>query len=445
MIRPSLASIMLLAPALAAFAAPIESDPGAKQLQVYPKNLARHHVGANLFIFDTASTSYRPTEASAAWLDDDITTGWAAMAGKQHYLLALPEPDVITNFCLSARAAQGTITIFAGDEPGAPDAKSWVPLVRDVPFDSVNEKKLARPFSRLGKYILIETNIAEPGPIYSLYLFGERPAVAYQLIKRDQPIDVKALFGSFVNEQTAFSRAALYAGGRVAFATGGSSYTAWQKLIDENPESSVSIVPTKDEAGLVLKLADKQTMTRIAVLANSGAKGKLEVFLAADLPAQGDVAATAPADGVQPVRNVSNAPITQPISLAGQTPVATFAFDGSNGRLSQDLAGGDGAALLVRWTPDNGSDALTLREFNAFSGFSLGEYGLQLTPEAIAELARDSDGKSLADGKDGKSLAPVKELLPPIGQGFNRKPPYLPPALGFPPPIPPRLPPPVSE
>lgn len=438
MTRHTLAPIMILASSIAAFAAPTEGDPTTKQLQVYPKNLARQHLGANMFIFDSATQSFKPTEAAAAWLDDDITTGWAAMAGKQDYLIALPEPEVITNFCLSAKPAQGTVTIFASDEPAAPGAKAWAPLVRDVPLDSINEKKLAKSFTRLSKYILIETNIAEPGPVYSLYLYGERPAVAYQLIKRDQPIDVKAIFGQFVNEQTAFSRAALYAGGRVAFSTGDVSYTAWQKLIDENPESAVSIAPTKDDAGVVLKFADKQTLTRLAVLANSGAKGKLEVFLAPELPNQSPVAATAPAEGVQPVSNVGSAPVTQPISLAGMTPAATLLFDGTNTRLNQDVAGSEAGAMLLRWTPENGTDALTLRELNAFSGFSLGEYGLQLTPEAIAELA--SDGKMIADGKDAKGLAPIKELLP-VGEGFNRKPPYLPPSLGFPPPVPPLVPP----
>lgn len=444
MTRPSLAPIMILASSIAAVAATAGADPAAKQLQVYPKNLARQHLGANLFIYDTTTQAFKPTEAAAAWLDDDVTTGWAAMAGKQSYLLALPEPEVVSNFCISAKPAQGTVTIFGSDEPAAPGAKSWVPLVRDASLDSINEKKLERPFTRLSKYLLIETNIAEPGPIYSLYLYGERPAVAYQLVKRDQPIDVKAIFGPFVNEATAFSRAALYAGGRVAFSTDAASYTAWQKLIDENPESGVTIAPTKDDAGLVLKLADKQAITRLAALGTAGAKGKLEVFLSPSLPDQNSVASTAPAEGVQPVASVTNAPITQPISLTGMTAAATLVFDGTTTRINQDLGSADAGAILLRWTPDNGTDSFTLREFNAFSGFSLGEYGLQLTPEAIAELARD--GKAIADGKDGKGLEPVKEMLPPVGEGFNRKPPYLPPSLGFPPPIPPpQFPPNLSE
>lgn len=440
MTRQPLAPIMILASTIAAIAAPVEADPASKQLQVYPKNLARQHLGANLFVFDAGSQSYRPTEAAAAWLDDDITTGWAAMAGKQSYLIALPEPEVVTNFSLSTRPSQGTVSIFGSDEAALPGAKAWVPLVRDVPLESVNEKKLARPFSRLTKYLLVETNIPEPGPVYSLYLFGERPATAYKLVKRDQPIDVKALFGPYSNDPTAFNEAALYAGSRVAFATGGGNYTGWQKAIDENPESGITIAPTKDDAGMALAFAEPQTVTRMAMLANSGAKGKLEVFLVPALPNHAPVAVVAPAEDVQAVANAAPAvtsPISQGASVAGLTPAATFAFDGTNTRLNADLANASGGAALFRWVPDNGTDSLTIREFNAFTGKSLSEYGVQMTPEAIAELASNSDFK---DFKDGKALEPVKELLP-IGEGFNRKPPYLPPSLGFPPAIPPRVPP----
>src|SRR5947199_3385446 len=104
----SLVPLAILATSIAAFAAPKEVEPAAKALQVYPKNLARQHLGANLFLFNAAAQTYATTEAAAAWLDDDVTTGWPVMAGKQYYLLALPEPAVLTNFAISARPASGT-------------------------------------------------------------------------------------------------------------------------------------------------------------------------------------------------------------------------------------------------------------------------------------------------------------------------------------------------
>jgi hypothetical protein len=436
MIRPSIVPIVILASSIAAIAAAAEADPAQKQLQVYPKNIARHHIGGNLFLFNTTSRAYAPTEAAAAWLDDDINSGSAPVAGKQHYMLALPEPEVINNFAISSQGLKGKVTIYAGDEPSAPGAKSWQPVARDVSFESIDGKKLAKPFSRLAKYVLLETDIAEPVPVYSLYLYGERPAVSFNLVKREQPIDTKAIFGPYVNDLGAISTSGLYAGGRVAFSTDGPSYTAWQKAIDDNPESGVSLITSGDQAAMVLKLHDSYPVTRLSVLAGNTSKGKLEVFVVPSLPDAAVAAAPAPTEGVQPViSKTKSSVVSQPISLTGLMPAATFTFDGTNVRQSQDLNDAQGTALLFRWTPEFAGEAFVLRELNAFGGLSLTDYALALSPEAIAELAKDNskDGKAFAEGKEAKGL------LPPVGELFPRHTPYLPPALGFPPPIPPTV------
>jgi hypothetical protein len=430
--RPSLVPIVILASSIAAVAAAAEADPAEKQLQVYPKNIARHHIGANLFLFNTTSQAYAPTEAAAAWLDDDISSGRVPLAGKQHYMLALPEPEMINNFAISGEGLKGKVTVYAGDEPSAPGAKSWQPIARDVAIESVDGKKLAKPFSRLAKYILLETDIAEPAPIHSLYLYGERPAISFQMVKRDQPIDTKAIFGPYTNDLAAISTSGLYAGGRVAFSTEPGNYTAWQKAIDDNPESGVGLITSGDQAGMVLKFRDSHPVTRLSLLAGNTSKGKLEVFVVPSLPDAAIAAVPAPTEGVQPVASKTKSrAISQPVALTGLTPAATFTFDGTNVRQSQDINGAEGTALLFRWTPEFAGEALVIREVNAFGGLSLTDYALALSPEAIAELAKDAskDGKAFV-GKEGKALEPVGELFP-------RQTPYLPPALGFPPPIPP--------
>jgi hypothetical protein len=429
--RSSLVPLVILASSIAAIAATPEADPATTQLQVFPKNFARHHIGSNLFIYQNAK--YVPTESAAAWLDDDITSGSAPLTGKQHYLLALPEPEVVTNFAISAQAMQGTVTIYAGDEPQAPGAKSWQPLVREVPLESINGKKLARPFSRLAKYLLLETNVTEPAPIYSLYLYGEIPAVGYQLVKRDAPIDVKAIFGPYVNDLTAISSAGLYAGGRVAFSTEPTGYTTWQKAIDDNPGTGGKIASSTDQAGMALTFRETQPVKRLAILSGNNAKGKLEVFVLPTLPQGPAITSATPAEGVQPASNVTTSAKTTSnvigaVSLNGLTPTATFTFDGTNPRQGQDLTDVDGSVVLFRWTPETAGEAFEFQELDAFAGYSLSQYTVAPTLKTVAELTKDQskDGKSIADGKDGKGLTPVGELFP-------RQTPYSPPALGFPP------------
>src|SRR3954470_23609074 len=100
----SIASLALAAASVAA-----ETDD-TTALQVYPKNLARQHLGTNLLQYNSTTHMYTPTQAAAAWLDDDVTTGWPLMAEKQYYLVTLTQPELLTNFALSTRPSSGTIS-----------------------------------------------------------------------------------------------------------------------------------------------------------------------------------------------------------------------------------------------------------------------------------------------------------------------------------------------
>lgn len=431
----SLTSLLLLS-SVAAFAAG-EVDQAQKQFQIFPKNVARQHVGSNLFLFNSTSQKFQPTEAAAAWLDDDVTTGWPVMSGQQHYLLTLAEPTLLTNIALSTRPTTGTITVYVGDEPAAPGAKSWTAVAKGIPVNSINDKKLAQPFSRFAKYVLIETDIADPGSLFSLYVYGDRPAVSYQLRKRETPIDTRAIFGPYVNNSQTFSIAALYAHSTVSYAASSGSPLSWQRAIDENPESGVSILPTTDDAGLVLKLASGHQVSRLAVLTGGApAKGKIEFFVVPAAPAETTSAAPTTGSEVAQVSNATAAPAPKSASLAGLTSTITLVLNGSENRGVIDFPGVEGSAVLLRWTPDTAGEALDLRELNAFNEVSLNDYELSLTPEAVAEL-RDTDrggyadaskdsSKDAGDYKDGKSIPPVGEFLSP-------RTPYLPGGLGFPP------------
>ena len=327
--------LVLLAMAVSAslvFAA--DSDPAARQMQVYPKNLARQQVGTNLFLYNASNQTYAPTEASAAWLDDDITTGWPVMAGKQYYLLALSSPELVSNFSVSARPADGTISLYAGDEPAVPGSRSWTPLAQNIEFNSINEKKLDHPFTHFAKYVLIETDLSNPGPLYSLYLYGEKPATIYDLRARENPIDANAIFGK-INDKTEFNANGLYTGSTITYANSPGGTLAWQKAIDDNPETGVTINGSANEPGMVIKYGDSESISRVAVLTDANAKGKLEFF------AMDDAAETT--------------------SLEGKTPTVSLVLDGTNTRASLDFPATTATKLAVRWTPDTPNSTLTIR------------------------------------------------------------------------------------
>ena len=409
-----LASILAIACSAVVIAANQEA-PSAKQLAAFPKNIARQHYATNLFLYDATAQRYVATEAAAAWLDDDVTTGWPALAGKQHYLLQLTEPQMITNFSLSTKASTGSITIYAGQQAAAPGDKAWKEVAKDITLDSINQKKLGSALNAEAKYLLIETNITNPAPIYSLYVYGTKSASTEAIVHRAQTVDVRSTVGEFVNNQTAFSISSLYANGRVTFANAQGGSTAWQRAIDDNAESFLSIAPSTTESGMVVKFDGVHTVSRLALLADQNARGKAEIFLLAQAPAMG-----------------------QAVSVEGLAPSVTLNFDGTSARSSADFAETNATAMVLRWRPESGEAALNIREINVFSDLSLAEYEVNGAPAAIAEGSNETKVAMTGHG-DGKDVkAPIGEgkdvKAPAIGEGpIASGPGFTPGNLGFPP------------
>lgn len=394
-----------------------DQDQAARQLKAYPKNLARQHVGSNLFVFNPSNQTYVPTEAAAAWLDDDATTGWPAMAGKQNYLLVLSEPETITGFAISGRPATGSVSVFAGDEPTAPGSNSWKAIARDVSFESINNKRFGKSVNHFAKYVLIQTDIADPGPVYGLYVYGDRPAVDYSLRKREQAIDAHAIFGQYVNNQTDFNMGALYSGARVTYANSSAGYVEWQRAIDDNPETSVTLSGSGNESSAVISYAPEHRISRVSVLSDPGAKGKLDFYS---------------------VRTSAATGATTAVPLEAEKPFVSIVIDGTNPRTSIDFPSVQASQVAVRWSPENAADKITVREIATFNGATLDDYEVSLTPQAIAERPsgrgeRGSRDSSTVDSKgDGKDVRDPKKNPEPVALGPNPSP-YLPGALGFPP------------
>ncbi len=423
------------------------SGPQAASAISAPKNLARQHLGANLLIYTNSSQSYAPTEAAAAWLDDDIATGWPALTGKQDYLLTLPEPALVNNFCISARNATGTVSLYAGDEAAPPEAKTWTLLEKDVPVEALNEK-LGKPFGRFAKYILIETNLKDSGPWYSIYLYGDKDAGNYHIQQRAQPVDPVTQFGPYTNPATSFNLSSLYAHCKVTMAGGDAG--SWANAIDDNPGTGTYVAATQEEAGLAIQYDHPYAVQRVSVLTDAGTKGKLDFFVVSQAPpATGPTAGRTQGSQYIKVSNVT-ALNTSPagdtpaasdaasVDLTNQHPVQTMNFDGTNPRGSIDFTPTSGTVLMARWTPDTPGQPLNVREIDSFGDVALNDY--QLSPEPVTEGPQDNSGASGKETIGKETIPPVgeggKEPLPPVGAEDPVKTPFDPGVPVFPPNIP---------
>lgn len=430
--------VNLILAALLAFAtAAAQADPVVTQASAAPKNLARQHLGANLLIYTPANQTYAPTEAAAAWLDDDIATGWPALTGKQYYLLALPEPELVNNFMISARNATGTVTLYAGDEAAPPASNAWTMIEPATPVDTINQK-LGKPFGRFAKYVLIETDLSDSGPWYSIYLYGDQASTAYHIQQRAQPVDPRTEFGPYTNPATAFSISSLYAHCKVVAAGGDQS--AWQNAIDDNPETGTFVAATQNDAGLAIQYDKAYPVERISVLTDEGTKGKLDLFVinsqttpAAQGGGVSSAARTEGSDYVKVANETTDAGATTPagLNLTNLTPAATMNFDGTSPRASVDITPATGNMLVARWTPDTAGQPLNVREINSFGDLALNDY--ELAPDTVAEAPQGN-----ADtGKQALPMDGGKEALPPaVGEDGPFKTAFIPGVPVFPPNVP---------
>lgn len=428
----ALATVIATAVSVVALAEP-KGSAISSNVQGFPKNLARQHSGANLSLFDTKNNRYSATEAAAAWLDDDVATGWPALAGKQHYLLQFSEPQLVTNFELSTKSPAGTVSLYTGDRDAVPGDKAWTLVAKDVPVEAINNQKLPRSINKYAKYVLIETNIADSGSIYSVNVFGEQSSASNAILKRTQSVDVKPLLGDFVNNQTAFNMAAIYAKAAVSYSNSGGANATWQRAIDDDSETSVSMRPSAAESGMVIRFDGAHPYSRLSLLTNPKARGKMDVFLLSEAPEPG-----------------------APVSLEGVTPSVSLTFDGTTPRTSADFAETRASAMALRWTPESGEASFTLRELNAFADLNLSDYEVAGAPAAISqgpapkgsddanqsETAEPkersyADGKSNLDGKTPIALGPnprsFKDASNPPAVARGPQGGFLPGGLGFPP------------
>jgi hypothetical protein len=398
-------SLLVSIASLACVAVSVAAEvPDTAQYQVYPKNLARQHMGTNLLQFNQTTKMFTPTQAAAAWLDDDVTTGWPLMAEKQYYLVTLQQAQQITNFSLSTRQSSGTVSLYASDTAAAPGSKSWVPLIQDAPLDTVNQK-LSKPFSKVAKFVLLETQVPDPGPVYSVNLYSEKPAVDYKVSRRERAINSRDVFGPYVNEATSFNSASLYAGSSIMRSGDTTDTVSLQRAIDDNPETSIALAAAAQPT--VIRYQEPRMVSRVALLSETGAKGKLDLYMAA-------------ADA----------------SIEGATPTMTMVLDGSSPRASVDFPATQANEVQLVWTPTNGTDPLVIREIGTFGDTTLSSYAVNPSSGAAATLAENDavvsdEGTSESSGKETVDPKDPKAMAEPVALGPSQ--PYLPGALGFPP------------
>ncbi len=236
-----------------------------------------------------------------------------------------------------------------------------------------------------------------------------------------------------MNNQTMFNVSGLYSGATVVYSNGSNSPVEMQKAIDDNPESSITVSPSKNESGMIISYGESRQIQRISVMADPAAKtGKLEFFLMGSLPAAASAPATTDNTLTSQYMKVANpqagsAP-TGAVSLENLSPNATLVLGHGFHRAAAaaEFPAVSASYMIVRWTPEAEGQSVSISEINSFADLSLNDFELVSDMPAIADGAADASKDSSKDSKDKQSLPPVGDFLP-------GKDPFLPGGLGFPP------------
>ncbi len=378
----------------------------------YPKNLARLHLGASLFEYNERSQTYEPTKSISSWMDDDEATGIAPKKGKRYYLLVLQKPSMIRALSLSADGMDGTISVFAGDERAVPGSASWAPLITGTPIAEINERVAADINNQFGRYLLIELDLTQSGPLWSLYVFGREAASEYSLERRAFQVNSSDIFGQKVKMETIIDLANIYSDASVLYTASGGKLSEWQVMIDESPETAFTMTGSASQQGpsFAILLNQSAPVKRISVMADAG-RGKLEFYLIGGL-----------ADDEIFQVNIDDPyalPEFSQINLDELEPICVLEFDGQTDRIAENVADSYGLFLLGRWIPAVEGGAIRVRQVDAFGDLDFDNYEVVLTPEGY--IAYDESAKS------------YKALLDPIAEGPLDGPPLDPAVL--PPPI----------
>src|SRR5690606_2066415 len=105
---------------------------------------------------------------------------------------------------------------------------------------------------------------------------------------------------------------------------------------------------------------EPRSVQRVSVLTEQGAKGRLDLYL---VEAAGD----------------------SPVATGDLVPTVSMMLDGENPRSSIDFPAVQASTLAARWTPEDGSQPLEIRELNSFGDTEIATYAVNAAPQAIGE------------------------------------------------------------
>jgi hypothetical protein len=445
LIRSCCAIYMVIASAVHAQDVTLHKVPPltVEQAPLYPENLARFSLGAQLQVIPDASAraalqlssmSQDQNSSAAALLCDDPTVGYGLQIGTTTIFVSMPNIENVENLGFLSEGGRGTVSIATSNAHLPADSPQWRNAAQQE-LTSGSVKTKIGPVE--AKYIKVTFNMTEPGRIAGFGLYST-PAVSdftmprpRQVSLENKPENVALISSSAID---------VHAKARALYVSSGGDPKDANKMIDNQMATSFTFGGNDVNPVAVIDLGRDSKLRRLSA-SYSPRKGTVEFYVLKSLP----VAAKAENDQLKADALQKGAP-------AGQTPAATatteFATDlnltqamfsnlkpvasvtnsEGEGRAAVDFSETSGRYVMVRWSSPSSQTPLSVSEIAAFGGTKATAVAPMLAANEETASRNYTDGKEMSDGKslvDNKDIPAEAPEAP--GEGPPPSLPYAPP------------------
>lgn len=427
--------------------------PTTRDLLMVPKNLARWHMGAALFIANNGPLqpfNWRDADdgqSPGLLMGDDPSAELDLTPDVYKFVIELNDYYLVRRFTFKNFNAQGSVQVYTSDSLANANSQAWTPLADPVAFSE--EGYVSVRFDEVDtKHLLLVFDITTEGSIGIFGVYGDMSVAETRLPRTRQDAENMTIASPNEDDTTKFNFGSVATGSKVSHVSSGDASTV-QKMNDDDVETYYEFPEDSKEDVLIVDMAEQKEINRISMLFESP-PGVFDLYLTNDLPEgmeelQDDKAV---ADGSGPAEDdtalmwsrghdgpesllaaapgslgewlflaafAQDAPmtlVTLPTSFFENNEHAMqFEVDGTEGRFRADFEIIEMRYLIVRFTPAEGAPP--------GSGLRIFEVGLfGDVPEEYRRLVRVPVFDFFENAVD---LTP--DLAPPTGDGDEGAPP----------------------
>jgi hypothetical protein len=413
-----------------------------EQAPLYPENLARFSLGAQLEVIPHANGDARLQLSSmtqdqnssvAALLCDDPTVGYGLQNGATTILLSLPNIENVEGLGFFCQGGRGTVSIATSNAHLPADSPQW----RNAGQQELASGSLKTKIGPVeAKYVKVTFNMTEPGRIAGFGLYST-PAVSDFTMPRPRQV-------SFENkpENVALissNQIDVHAKARALYVSSGGDPKDANKMIDNQIATNFTFAGNDLNPVVVIDLGRESKLRRLSAC-YSPRKGTVEFYVLKSLPAAKTENDQLKADALQKGAPAGQTPAATAATefatdlnlsdamFSNLKPVASVANNEGEGRAAVDFPETSGRYVMVRWSSPSSQTPLSVSEIAAFGGTKIAATAPMLAANEETMTREYTDGKEMSDGKsivDNKDIPAEAPEAPAEGPPPSL--PYAPP------------------